>query len=45
MSTCPLTTIWPEIPPHGVRLTCILPAGHGGECLAAEVEYLEEVPC
>lgn len=38
--TCPAVTIWPEIPPHGVRLACSLPAGHDGDHACADVEYL-----
>lgn len=37
---CTASTIWPEIPPHGVRLTCSLPAGHAGDHGCADVEYL-----
>ena len=39
-STCAATEVWPEIYPHGVRLSCCLPAGHDGEHLAADIEYL-----
>lgn len=42
MSTCPAVTIWTDIHPHGVRLRCCLPAGHDGEHLCADVEYLSE---
>jgi hypothetical protein len=42
MTTCTAVTIWPEIGPHGVRLACSLPAGHGGDHAAGEIEYLEE---
>ena len=31
MTTCPAVTIWPDVPPHGVRLACALPAGHDGD--------------
>lgn len=41
-ATCPAVTIWPEVPPHGVRLACALPAGHDGDHAAAVVETLEE---
>jgi len=39
-STCAATEVWPEIYPHGVRLSCCLPAGHDGEHLAADIKYL-----
>ena len=42
MTTCPTTTTWPEVPPHGVRLACALPAGHDGEHACAGIEWLEE---
>ena len=38
--TCTAVTIWPDVGPHGVRLTCCLPAGHDGEHGCAEPEYL-----
>lgn len=37
---CTAVQIWPEVPPHGVRLTCALPAGHEGEHGAADIDYL-----
>lgn len=40
--TCPAVTIWPDVGPHGVRLACVLPAGHEGEHAAAEVEWIGE---
>ncbi|HET7405537.1 MAG TPA: hypothetical protein VFJ21_00170 [Mycobacteriales bacterium] len=40
--TCTAVTTWPEVPPNGVRLACVLPAGHDGEHAAAEIEWLEE---
>lgn len=40
--TCTAVTTWPEVPPHGVRLACCLPAGHGGEHACAQIEYLTE---
>lgn len=39
---CAATETWFEIPPHGVRLRCALPAGHGGEHGCADIEYLPE---
>lgn len=42
MKRCPAFTIWPEIPPHGVRLACSLPAGHDGDHGCADPEYLDE---
>ena len=42
MTTCPATTIWPEVGTHGARLRCALPVGHDGEHLCAEIEYLPE---
>lgn len=42
MNPCPAVTMWPEIPPHGVRLTCCNPAGHDGEHWCADIEYLKE---
>lgn len=42
MTICNAVTIWPEIPPHGVRLACSLPAGHEGDHAAAEIEYIGE---
>jgi hypothetical protein len=38
--TCARTTVWPEVRPYGVRLSCCLPAGHAGDCACADVEYL-----
>lgn len=43
MKRCPLTAIWPEIPPHGVRLHCVREAGHQGDC-AADTENIEYLP-
>ena len=40
MTTCPAVTVWPDVPPHGVRLACALPAGHDGEHGASQIEYL-----
>lgn len=42
MSRCTATETWPDIPPHGVRLVCSLPANHGGEHGCADIEYLTE---
>lgn len=42
MTTCAAVTIWPEIGTHGVRLVCMLPAGHGGDHAAGEIEYIGE---
>lgn len=39
-NACPAVTIWPEIAPHGARLACSLPAGHGGDHACADIEYL-----
>jgi hypothetical protein len=39
-ATCSKYAIWPEVPPHGVRLSCCLPAGHAGDCACADIEYL-----
>jgi hypothetical protein len=44
MTTCTAVTVWPDIGPHGVRLTCALPAGHDGDHGCGEIEWLEE-PC
>ena len=41
-ATCPAVTIWLDVPPHGVRLACALPAGHDGDHGAAVVETLKE---
>ena len=41
-ATCAAVTIWPEVPPHGVRLACALLAGHDGDHACAVVEMLEE---
>jgi hypothetical protein len=38
--TCAKAATWPEVRPYGVRLSCCLPAGHSGECLCADIEYL-----
>ena len=38
--TCAKTATWPEVAPHGIRLSCALPAGHTGDCACADIEYL-----
>ena len=38
-ATCGARAIWDDIPPHGVRLTCQLATGHGGDH-AGSIEYL-----
>jgi hypothetical protein len=46
MNTCTAVTIWHDVPPHGVRLRCCLPAGRDGEHGCADIEYLgEEETC
>ena len=40
MTTCPAVTIWPEVGTHGARLRCALSAGHDGEHMCADIEYL-----
>lgn len=40
---CPKSAVWPEFPPHGIRLRCVYEAGHAGDC-AADTERIEYLP-
>ena len=43
MTSCHASTVWADVPPHGVRLACVLSVGHAGDH-AGDVEYLEPAP-